>query len=93
MKPKLGNKVYCLYDNGIFVDKVGYLGKDSFIIDDFNNCKEFDSLEWFFDDFNIQWFTSLSKAKTALIDKFKDRYAGKLKVVKINDDWYEIEPV
>lgn len=25
MKPRLGRKVYCLYNNGILIDTVGYL--------------------------------------------------------------------
>lgn len=36
MKPKIGQKVYLIYGNGILVDKVGYLGKYSFIIDSFS---------------------------------------------------------
>ena len=31
VKPKLGRKVYCIYETGIMVDRVGYVGKDSFI--------------------------------------------------------------
>ena len=43
MKPKLGGKVYCIYGTGIAVDTVGFLGKDSFIIDSFGPATEMDS--------------------------------------------------
>lgn len=32
MKPGLGRKVYCIYDEGILVDTVKFIGQDSFII-------------------------------------------------------------
>ena len=35
MKPRLGKKVYCLYNDEILVDTVGYLGKNSFILSSF----------------------------------------------------------
>ena len=49
MKPKIGRKVYCIYGTGIMVDYVGYVGKDSFIVDSYGVCKESDSWEWDYD--------------------------------------------
>ncbi len=46
MKPKLGRKVYCIYGDGILVDTVSFIGKDSFIIDSFGEETEPDSWEW-----------------------------------------------
>lgn len=91
MKPKIGRKVYCIYDTGIFVDTVGYIGKDSFIVDSFGGCTEEDSWEWYYDDYDEEWFTNLAKAKKALIEKYQPRYEGKLKVKKFEDDWYALE--
>lgn len=90
MKPSLGRKVYCLYDCGIFEDTVGYIGKDSFIVESFNDCSSFDSLEWIYEDYNITWFTNLSKAKKVLINNHaKD--GEKVKVVNPCNGWWELE--
>ena len=92
MKPKIGRKVYCIYQDGIFVDTVGYLGKESFIVDSINSGgTEDDSWEWNYEDYNVQWFTSLAKAKKALIERYQDRCEGKLKVTQITEDWYALE--
>lgn len=91
MKPKLGRKVYCIYRTGIMVDYVGYVGKESFIVDSYGFCTESDSWEWSYDMYCEQWFTNLSKAKKKLIDIYKEKYENKLKVVKITDDWYALE--
>lgn len=93
MKPSLGRKVYCLYNAGIFEDTVGYIGKDSFIIGNFNDYTSFNSLEWFYEDYDITWFTSLGKAKKALIDKEKKyiKPGEKVKVVETDDGWWELE--
>lgn len=91
MKPKLGKKVYCIYDTGILVDTVGFLGKDSFIIDSFGPATESDSWEWDYDMYDNEWFTNLSKAKKKLISIYEDRCEGKLKIAKITDTWYALE--
>lgn len=90
MKPKLGKKIYYIFGDGIFVDKVGYLGKESFILDSFNNCMIFETLEWNYDDYNIKWFTSLTKAKEQLRKLFGDQ---KIKIKKMDDSWYEAEMI
>ena len=41
--------------------------------------------------YDIEWFTNLSKAKKKLIDNYKDKYEGKLKVTKMDDSWYALE--
>lgn len=93
MKPRLGRKVYCLYNDGILVDTVGYLGKNSFILSSFGDAVEDDSLEWDYDDYNVQWFTSLSKAKQALLEKYSRVAKPKQKIVKVSDRWYEFREV
>lgn len=91
MKPKLGRKVYCVYGIGIFVNTVGFLGKESFIVNSFGSGTESDSWKWDYDMYDIECFTDLSKAKKKLIDNYKDKYEGKLKVTKISDIWYTLE--
>lgn len=91
MKPKIGRKVYCIYGTGILVETVGFLGKDSFIVDRFGTATEPDSLEWDYDMYDKEWFTSLSKAKKKIIENNKCGYNEKLKVVKMSDTWYTFE--
>lgn len=91
MKPRLGRKVYCLYGTGILVTTAAYLGKNSFIISYFGTETEQDSWEWDYDMYDKKWFTNLTKAKHKLVDNYKDRYDGKLKVTKIGDSWYVLE--
>lgn len=91
MQPKLGQKIYCIFGDGIFKDTVGYLGKDSFIVSSFNSGTESDSWEWLFKAYDVQWFTNLAKAKKALIEQFAEDYEGKLKVTKMEDNWWQLE--
>lgn len=91
MKPKLGRKVYCIYGTVILVDTVGFVGKDSFIVDSFGTATESDSWEWDYDMYDVEWFTNLTKAKNKLIDNYKDKYEGGLKITKIGDTWYSLE--
>lgn len=36
-------------------------------------------------------YKSIKSKKKKLIDNYKDKYEDKLKVVKISDDWYELD--
>lgn len=89
--PPLGKKVYCIYDDGIIVEEVGYLGKESFIIADFNDCNRFDSFEWYYEDYNETWFTNFEKAKKKLLEVAYRKDNERLKVVKITDTYYEVK--
>lgn len=91
LKPRLGKTVYCIYGDGIFVDSVGYLGKDSFIIEGFGGSTYEDSWEWYYDQYNSLWFTNLAKAKKALLEQMDNTGAYKFKIVKVYDDWYRVE--
>lgn len=62
-KPKIGTKVYCIYKNSILVENVKFIGKDSFIIGSFGQFTYPDSWEWYYNNFEIDWFTSINKAK------------------------------
>jgi hypothetical protein len=89
MKPRIGRKVYCVYHDGIFVDAVGYVGKDSFIVESVLSGTNEDSWEWFYEQYGKDWFTSLAKAKKELLSRFEEE-GMKLKVFKINDNYYEL---
>lgn len=92
MKPSIGRTIYCIYQNGINEDNVGYLGKDSFIVDDFSDLRRFDSLEYFYDDYQRTWFTSLPQAKKALLSKLHREYPdSKFKLKHTCDDYWECE--
>lgn len=92
MKPRVGRTVYCIYGNSILVEKVGYVGADSFIIENHWDCLETDSVEWFYKDYGIEWFTSLAKAKKALTIRYcGECKACKPKIEKAGINWYEIE--
>lgn len=65
--PKLGTMVYCIYDNHILVKTIGWIGVDSFIIDDIRSNVCIDSLEWHYYDYGDTWFTDLDKAKEKLL--------------------------
>ena len=93
LKPRLGRTVYCIYEGGIFVDTVGYLGKDSFIVDSFGSSTYEDSWKWYYDGYNKEWFTNLAKAKKALLEQEDNTGRLKLKIVKVYDDWYEVREV
>lgn len=60
--PKIGQYIYYLWHKSIVRTKVGYLGKESFIID-FDIGTDFAAYEWWYQNYNADWTTSLSKAK------------------------------
>ena len=65
LKPKLGQPIYFITYQSCTLTSVGYLGKDSFIINDeygYERCYQ----EWHYSDYNNCWFTSFEKAMEAL---------------------------
>lgn len=95
MMPKLGTKVYCIYGDGILVDTVGYLGKESFIINSIFDDTESDSWEWYYEEYEESWFTNLKKAQTKLKELYRDKIEGDCKILikKCSDTWYELRIV
>lgn len=81
-KPKLGQRVFCIYyDYGILADNVMYLGKDSFIVSRLHdNRMKSDTWEWRYGAYGEWWFTTLKEAKEAV--------GGKIK--RLTPDYYEI---
>ena len=85
MKPEIGTKVYCIYGDGILVDEVAFIGKDSFIIESFHNTYE-DSWEWNYEDYEEKWFTDLERAKEELLSKYGDSFI----IENVTDDWFQV---
>lgn len=91
MKPRIGKKVYCVYKNSILVKEVGFLGNESFIVDDYGGSTYEDSWEWYYEDYGKEWFTSIAKAKKELRSRAKEEYGVSLKIIKPYDDCYVLE--
>ena len=90
MKPEIGTKVYCIYQDSILVDTVEFIGNDSFLIKSFGGSTYEDSWEWYYEDYEIEWFTNLQKAKKDLISRFKDEYDADIKIIQKDKNWYQI---
>ena len=83
-KPRIGQKVYILFRQSITLTEAKYLGKDSFIIKNYDECIPA-AREWDYKNFNISWFISLSKAKKELLSNYAD-----CKIKKITEDYWEV---
>lgn len=84
MKPKIGEKVWVIYDYQIIGEIVEYLGVDSFLIEGFT-----DKLDPIYDfsDYNKTWFRDLEKAKKAL----RKTYGRNVKIEQYyNTDLFEV---
>ena len=66
--PRLGQKVYLVYDDSIVLEKVEMKGKDGFAtpsaFDDsiIEECRQ----PIYYEDYGTRWFTSLSEAKKSI---------------------------
>lgn len=86
----LGKTVYVVYGDEMYKERVGYIGSTSFIVEEFDDGRIFDSLEWFYADYNKRWFTSFAKAKKALLEEGKIIYgdiAMRVCVINENSVW------
>lgn len=90
MKPSLDRTVYCIYGESILVEKVYAIGKESFFICSTDSDTLPDSWEWWYENYNVDWFTSLAKAKAQLIQNGVECYSEVGKVKKVADDYYEL---
>lgn len=98
MKPKIGDSVYCIYDeSSILGVKVAFLGEDSFITSDFfDDSTLSDSWEYVYDDYGDTWFTDLASAKEKLLEiyllqAYSDVYDNEeCTIQKIEDNYWEI---
>ena len=95
MKPKIGQKVYCVYRSElgscIIGTTVAFVGNDSFITSEFGKAVKLNSLEWDYDSYGQTWFTEIEPAKERLyalkmarVDK-----GEKVSIRKIDDNYWE----
>lgn len=86
MKPKIGEKVWTIYDNQILGEIVEFLGEQSFLIEGW--LDKYDP-EYEYSSYNKTWFRSLEKAKKELYKKYKQ--SGQKIVIEqyYNTDIYE----
>ena len=73
MKPKRGETIYYLCEDQIIAYTVGYLGEQSFIIDEYGYVI---TSEFEYSDFNTVWFKNFNKAIAAL----RKKYGRKIKI-------------
>lgn len=85
-KPKLNQKVYCVYRDIIILEEAMWLGEYSFITEYSSDYFD-DSKEWFYEDYDKKRTTTFEKAKKILRKKFGIK---KLKL-KENKDYWEID--
>lgn len=90
MKPEIGTKIYCIYKEGILVDNVAFIGKESFIIENVNGYRIEAGWEWFYEDYNNEWFIEPEKAKEKLLSIATEKYKERLKIKPTLEDWYEL---
>lgn len=86
MKPKIGRVVYTVNTSYAEISEeiVGYLGKDTFIVSNFENYNT--DYEFAYDSYGATWFTSFDKAKSYLKKAFKRAYPNdKFKLDCIHD--------
>lgn len=82
-KPKLNQKVYCVYRDIIILEEARWLGEDSFITE-YSSWYYDDSKCWNYDDYEITWTTTLEKAKKILRNKLGIK---RLKLKEYEDYW------
>jgi len=70
VKPKIGKVVYAIYDNIITEEEVIALSNDFFISKNYKNTDVAPVDKILYDDFETQWFNTLSKAKEYLSQNF-----------------------
>ena len=97
MKPKIGDSVYCIYDESCILGvKVAFLGEYSFLTSDFfDDSTLSDSWEYMYEDYGDTWFTDLASAKekslkVSLLQSYSDVYDEECTVQKIEDNYWEI---
>lgn len=92
MKPEIGTKVYCVYEDSILIEDVVFIGNESFLIKSFGSSTNEDSWEWYYEDYETEWFTDLEKAKEELRSRVIERYNDEnFDIIKMRDDWYEVD--
>ena len=88
MKPKIGTKVYCIWQDSILIDTVEFIGSESFLLSN----THVDTYGWFYKDYGVNWFTDLKNAKDKLRSCAKKTYYDdNFTIVKVTDYLYELD--
>lgn len=85
MKPGLNRTVYVLQFKKIVKTKVCYVGVNSFLTENSLNV----NMPYYYNDYNERWFTSLYKAKSKLLNKYKSVYPNSI-VVQVGENRWQI---
>jgi len=84
--PRLGQKVYLLFRNAVFLDKVCMKGKESFVCDSAFDPIAIEEVRTplFYEEYGETWFTSLSELKKAVVEPNE-------RLIKMAENYWEIE--
>lgn len=86
MKTKIDQEIYCLFEDQLTLERVGFIGKDSFILDRYNDYRE-ECRELYYEDYNKTWFKSFDSACKALL---KTRSHKDYFVAQVADGCWEL---
>lgn len=80
MKPRIGKVVYTIFRETITKTKVEFLGETSFLTECWRDYQV--GFRYEYDLYNVDWFTSLAKAKKYVMDCLDEEEKKKV-------EWYE----
>ena len=87
MKAKIGDKIYCIWNEQIYLETVEYIGEKMFLVEGYQN--KYDA-EYTYSDYGITWFRDLEKAKKTLLKKLKKQYPkSKIIIEQTDNDVWE----
>lgn len=66
VEPDIGETIYFITDISITKTKVGFIGKESFLIEEYGEVQS-PYMEWYYKDFGIGWFSTFEQAKDMLL--------------------------
>ena len=83
--PRVGETLYVIYGDELYVEKVFAVGAKEFILDSFRSTKE---LFWLqkVEDKDRTWFYNLTDAAEELLSRYNDDY----ELVKYEKTWYGV---
>ena len=83
--PRVGETVYVIFGDELYVEKVFAVGAKEFILDSFRSTKE---LFWLqkVEDKDRTWFYNLTDAAEELLSRYNDDY----ELVKYEKTWYGV---
>lgn len=84
--PMIGQTVYVIYQDCLFVETVHSLGQHTFVLASYKANTRSDFWEWRYKDYGIRWFTDFEQAKDELMSRFTDEY----ELVEYDTTWYEV---